>query len=125
MLCCWRVVSWGYESGVVPPALQHFKGAICIGMSIGPHIHTALLRLINSSANVRKVPGAGLEPARVSPPDPKSGASTNFATLAAHGRLLPNQSRFHLEPLWQGEILGDVSKQPTAGRGQQVTSRSD
>ena len=29
-----------------------------------------------------KVPGRGLEPLRISPPDPKSGASANFATLA-------------------------------------------
>jgi hypothetical protein len=28
------------------------------------------------------VPGRGLEPLRISPPDPKSGASANFATLA-------------------------------------------
>ena len=30
-----------------------------------------------------KVPGRGLEPLRISPPDPKSGASANFATLAS------------------------------------------
>jgi hypothetical protein len=29
-----------------------------------------------------EVPGRGLEPLRISPPDPKSGASANFATLA-------------------------------------------
>src|SRR5437868_3111318 len=29
-----------------------------------------------------EVPGTGLEPARITPPDPKSGASTNFAILA-------------------------------------------
>ena len=29
------------------------------------------------------VPGTGLEPARLSTPDPKSGASANSATLAA------------------------------------------
>ena len=28
------------------------------------------------------VPGRGLEPLWISPPDPKSGASANFATLA-------------------------------------------
>jgi hypothetical protein len=28
------------------------------------------------------LPGRGLEPLRISPPDPKSGASANFATLA-------------------------------------------
>jgi hypothetical protein len=29
-----------------------------------------------------QMPGRGLEPLRISPPDPKSGASANFATLA-------------------------------------------
>ena len=30
-----------------------------------------------------ELPGRGLEPLRISPPDPKSGASANFATLAS------------------------------------------
>jgi hypothetical protein len=30
----------------------------------------------------RDLPGRGLEPLRIAPPDPKSGASANFATLA-------------------------------------------
>src|SRR5438067_4545691 len=30
-----------------------------------------------------KLPGRGLEPLRISPPDPKSGASANSATLAS------------------------------------------
>jgi hypothetical protein len=29
------------------------------------------------------LPGRGLEPLRIAPPDPKSGASANFATLAS------------------------------------------
>jgi hypothetical protein len=29
-----------------------------------------------------ELPGRGLEPLRIAPPDPKSGASANFATLA-------------------------------------------
>jgi hypothetical protein len=33
-------------------------------------------------ASAVDVPGRGLEPLRISPPDPKSGASANFATLA-------------------------------------------
>ena len=33
-------------------------------------------------ASAIEVPGRGLEPLRISPPDPKSGASANFATLA-------------------------------------------
>ena len=32
---------------------------------------------------VDDLPGRGLEPLRIAPPDPKSGASANFATLAA------------------------------------------
>src|SRR5437588_10458141 len=32
--------------------------------------------------NAVYVPGRGLEPLRIAPPDPKSGASANFATLA-------------------------------------------
>jgi hypothetical protein len=34
------------------------------------------------------VPGRGLEPLRISPPDPKSGASANFATLAIRFRIV-------------------------------------
>ncbi|MEY4245898.1 MAG: hypothetical protein RLZZ245_3483, partial [Verrucomicrobiota bacterium] len=30
----------------------------------------------------QKIPGTGLEPAQMNPPDPKSGASTNSATPA-------------------------------------------
>src|SRR5438270_11515603 len=33
--------------------------------------------------NAGHVPGRGLEPLRIAPPDPKSGASANFATLAS------------------------------------------
>src|SRR6266487_2398335 len=33
------------------------------------------------------VPGRGLEPLRIAPPDPKSGASANFATLANRLRI--------------------------------------
>jgi hypothetical protein len=33
-------------------------------------------------ARVQKMPGRGFEPLRIAPPDPKSGASANFATLA-------------------------------------------
>jgi len=36
----------------------------------------------NVFASPIEVPGRGLEPLRISPPDPKSGASANFATLA-------------------------------------------
>jgi hypothetical protein len=35
------------------------------------------------------MPGRGLEPLRISPPDPKSGASANFATLAQIRSILP------------------------------------
>ena len=32
---------------------------------------------------LKGMPGRGLEPLRIAPPDPKSGASANFATLAS------------------------------------------
>ena len=37
------------------------------------------------------MPGRGLEPLRISPPDPKSGASANFATLAIRFRSVNSQ----------------------------------
>ena len=39
------------------------------------------------------VPGRGLEPLRISPPDPKSGASANFATLARQKAAQQNQAQ--------------------------------
>src|SRR4051794_36729055 len=39
--------------------------------------------------HVGGVPGRGLEPLRIAPPDPKSGASANFATLACEVETLP------------------------------------
>src|SRR5438034_7690317 len=41
------------------------------------------------------MPGRGLEPLRISPPDPKSGASANFATLAITPQIA--DSRFQIE----------------------------
>jgi hypothetical protein len=38
--------------------------------------------LTPNAASAVEMPGRGLEPLRISPPDPKSGASANFATLA-------------------------------------------
>ena len=35
-----------------------------------------------AASRLNEVPGRGLEPLRISPPDPKSGASANFATPA-------------------------------------------
>ena len=40
-----------------------------------------------------QVPGRGLEPLILAEPDPKSGASANFATLALFGQLKFNKSR--------------------------------
>ncbi len=37
------------------------------------------------------VPGRGLEPLRIAPPDPKSGASANFATLACCVQIIPKR----------------------------------
>ena len=41
------------------------------------------------------MPGRGLEPLRISPPDPKSGASANFATLAITPQIA--DFRFQIE----------------------------
>src|SRR5436190_10373269 len=43
-----------------------------------------------------KLPGRGLEPLRISPPDPKSGASANFATPAS---LIINDLQISLYPV--------------------------
>ncbi len=48
---------------------------------------------------------AGLEPARVSPPDPKSGASANSATFAIPGSIIP---------LRESRTLGFRSRRQTA-----------
>jgi hypothetical protein len=43
----------------------------------------SIARTISASQTEPEMPGRGLEPLRIAPPDPKSGASANFATLAA------------------------------------------
>lgn len=45
--------------------------------SLAPHVEQRSLSL-ESAYHMRGVGGAGLEPARLAPPDPKSGLSTNF-----------------------------------------------
>jgi hypothetical protein len=42
----------------------------------------ATILYLPPSILAEKLPGRGLEPLRIAPPDPKSGASANFATLA-------------------------------------------
>ena len=44
---------------------------------------TMPVRLGPQHLNAGHMPGRGLEPLRIAPPDPKSGASANFATLAS------------------------------------------
>ena len=41
-----------------------------------------MVRALATPGHRHSMPGRGLEPLRISPPDPKSGASANFATLA-------------------------------------------
>ena len=56
------------------------------------------------------MPGRGLEPLRISPPDPKSGASANFATLA-HSVVAPKIGvvlGFVLEPIPAAEQTPDL-----------------
>src|SRR5688572_14143428 len=59
-----------------------------------------------------KVPGRGLEPLRIAPPDPKSGASANFATLARSVYLLNNS------------IVPGCARMPTAGKPHSLDSNS-
>ena len=50
-----------------------------------PHVLPYLINIAVAvvAANlIVLVPEKGLEPSRIAPPDPKSGASTSFATLA-------------------------------------------
>src|SRR6476659_2802406 len=44
---------------------------------------TQTISTFASARRPLRVPGRGLEPLRIAPPDPKSGASANFATLAS------------------------------------------
>jgi hypothetical protein len=53
----------------------------------------ASAKVLSYSANVeqtgpQEMPGRGFEPLRIAPPDPKSGASANFATLALEFQIL-------------------------------------
>ncbi len=59
------------------------------------------------------VPGRGLEPLRISPPDPKSGASANFATLA-HSVVAPKI----------GVVLGFVLEPDPAAEQRQTYTRA-
>jgi hypothetical protein len=53
-------------------------------------------------ASAVEVPGRGLEPLRISPPDPKSGASANFATLAKIVFILARNLAKPMHPLLPG-----------------------
>src|SRR6266853_2849358 len=55
---------------------------------------------------VKKVPRRGLEPLRISPPDPKSGASANFATSAPLGS--DNGSCRSAGTCAKGSLLGSM-----------------
>ena len=75
----------------------------------------------------------GLEPTRPEPPDPKSGASTNFATSAFVGAkigLLQGRAKLCRDKLEDGVAAGDCAAggslaaragvMPWAGRGGRV-----
>ena len=49
----------------------------------GPRPCESVIFNVAASHPLVEMPGRGLEPLRIAPPDPKSGASANFATLAA------------------------------------------
>src|SRR5258706_354200 len=55
--------------------------------------HVQHLRPPRNTDTHEEVPGRGLEPLRIAPPDPKSGASANFATPARSSRTAQNRSR--------------------------------
>jgi hypothetical protein len=58
--------------------------------------HCSLKRYIKKLVEMElRMPGTGLEPARLAAPDPKSGASANFATPAC---LKMNGLRLHKTP---------------------------
>ena len=48
----------------------------------GPRPRESVIFDVAASHRLVEMPGRGLEPLRIAPPDPKSGASANFATLA-------------------------------------------
>jgi hypothetical protein len=78
------------------------------------------------------VPGRGLEPLRISPPDPKSGASANFATLASvacvnHVRefTLTEHCRNHLERNAPRELFRFDKAEVTAADDAAVAATDD
>src|ERR1043166_4037762 len=70
------------------------------------------------------MPGRGLEPLRIAPPDPKSGASANFATLALQFWILDFRLPISKLPRLPGYlfcIAANFAAFVTAGRSSDVT----
>src|ERR1700738_5004499 len=57
-------------------------------------------KLLYKYLNLRYLPRRGLEPLRIAPPDPKSGASANFATSASVMRNANNARISTINKSW-------------------------
>ena len=80
------------------PSLPHSSHPFGSGsewLVVSERWQDALLQKLASPAPREgdRVPGRGLEPLRIAPPDPKSGASANFATPAVSQATLLKQFR--------------------------------
>ena len=96
LFAAWHVKANGTrrsESGSAPlfggdtrAPLEESAGYETGRLRVNPKIHRDAFMLRFDSTmmtrDVLRMPGRGLEPLRIAPPDPKSGASANFATLA-------------------------------------------
>src|SRR5438046_8629900 len=71
------------------PTFSHSTSNYCMARPLREALFLPQLFILG------KLPGRGLEPLRISPPDPKSGASANFATLAS---LIINDLQISLYP---------------------------
>src|SRR5438477_9875983 len=73
----------GHARCAQPLSQVRFHSAGVTGTLDGNPDDCAGIAILHSRFSILvEMPGRGLEPLRIAPPDPKSGASANFATLA-------------------------------------------